>query len=295
MLRSVLSRFHAAGAVRFLARSALPGCQATLSTSTPLGYEYILTETVGEKQNVALIKLNRYKALNALCDGLMTELGGAMGEFDKDPQIGAMVLTGSEKAFAAGADIAEMQELSFKDVYSGNFLGHWGFIKSTRKPVVAAVNGFALGGGCEVAMMCDIIYAGEKASFGQPEIALGVIPGGGGTQRLVRAVGKSRAMEMILTGERMTAQEALVSGLVSKVFPEAELVEQAVKLGERIAAFSKISVAMAKEAINASNNLPLDQGDHFEKRLFHSLFSTADQKEGMKAFLEKRRPDFTDS
>ncbi|CAI8055189.1 Enoyl-CoA hydratase, mitochondrial [Geodia barretti] len=192
-----------------------------LSTSSPARgeYEFIISEKRGEGGCVGLVTLNRRKALNALCDGLMSELREALATFDSDPGVGAMVLTGSEKAFAAGADIAEMQPLTFQSCYSQQFLGNWDAISRITKPVIAAVNGYALGGGCEVAMVCDIIYAGEKAQFGQPEIALGTLPGGGGTQRLIRAIGKSRAMEMIVTGERMSAQEALSLGLISKVFP----------------------------------------------------------------------------
>lgn len=270
------------------------GSSSHFSTSVAHSYEFIITEKRGEKENVGLVTLNRRKALNALCDGLMAELRGALSEFDQDPHVGAVVITGSEKVFAAGADIAEMQPLTFQKCYRGSFLSDWDVISRVSKPVIAAVNGYALGGGCEVAMMCDIIYAGEKAQFGQPEITLGTIPGGGGTQRLIRAIGKSRAMEMILTGERMSAQEALTSGLVSKVFPPQEVVNEAIKLGKCISNFSKIIVAMAKEAVNEAEQLPLDEGLKYEKKLFYSTFSTEDRREGMTAFVEKRPAEWKD-
>ncbi|MEE6516959.1 hypothetical protein FKM82_026854, partial [Ascaphus truei] len=218
--------------------------------STGLAYQYILVEKKGGQQNVGLIQLNRPKALNALCDGLIREVNQALDSFEQDPQVGAIVITGSEKAFAAGADIKEMQNRTFQECYGGNFLAHWNHVSSVRKPVIAAVNGYALGGGCELAMMCDIIYAGEKAQFGQPEILLGTIPGAGGTQRLTRAVGKSLAMEMVLTGDRISAQDAKQAGLVSKVFPVEKVVEEAISCGEKIAANSKLVVVMAKEAVN---------------------------------------------
>ncbi|KAJ1143789.1 hypothetical protein NDU88_010093 [Pleurodeles waltl] len=257
-------------------------------------YQHIIVEKKGEKQNVGLIQLNRPKALNALCNDLMTEVNQALDTFENDPQIGAIVLTGSEKAFAAGADIKEMQNRTFQDCYSENFLSRWDRICSVKKPVIAAVNGYALGGGCELAMMCDIIYAGEKAQFGQPEILLGTIPGAGGTQRLTRAVGKSLAMEMVLTGDRISAQEAKQAGLVSKVFPIEKLVEEAVSCGEKIASHSKLVVAMAKESVNGSFELTLAEGARLEKRLFYATFATDDRKEGMTAFVEKRKPNFTD-
>lgn len=276
------------GATR--ARASGAGSCRLLSTSppAPASYEYIISEKKGK---VGVIKLNRYKALNALCDGLMDELQCALGEFEKDPHVGAIVITGSDRAFAAGADIKEMQNKTFQSCYQSGFLGSWDCISHTKKPTIAAVNGFALGGGCEVAMMCDIIYAGEKASFGQPEITLGVIPGAGGTQRLIRAVGKSKAMEMVLTGERMSAQEAEKAGLVSKVYPVDQVVDKAIELGEKIAAHSKLVVAMAKEAVNGANELSLQRGLQLEKCLFHSCFATQDQKEGMTAFVEKRKAD----
>ncbi|CAL8256712.1 unnamed protein product [Lota lota] len=257
-------------------------------------YEYIVVEKRGEKQNVGFIQLNRPKVLNALCDGLMLEVGKALDAFEADKDIGAVVITGSDRAFAAGADIKEMQNRTFQECYGGNFLAHWNRVSMSKKPVIAAVNGFALGGGCELAMMCDIIYAGEKAQFGQPEILLGTIPGAGGTQRLTRAVGKSLAMEMVLTGDRINAQEAKQSGLVSKVCPVDQLVPEAIKCGEKIAANSKLVSAMAKEAVNAAYELTLAEGNRLEKRLFHSTFATEDRKEGMTAFVEKRKAGFQD-
>jgi enoyl-CoA hydratase len=256
-------------------------------------YSYLVVEQRGEKKNVGFIQLNRPKALNALCDGLMAELNQVLDKFEHDPHISCVVLTGSDKAFAAGADIKEMMSLTFQQVYKGGFLEHWNRITTFKKPVIAAVNGYALGGGCELAMMCDIIYAGDKAQFGQPEIALGTIPGAGGTQRLTKAVGKSKAMELVLTGNRMSAQDAMVSGLVSKVFPADKLLEEALKLAEKIASHSPLTVRMAKEAVNAAFELQLKEGLVFEKKVFHSTFATADRKEGMEAFVEKRAPNFT--
>merc|ERR1711976_303275 len=257
-------------------------------------YEYINVEKRGEKSNVGFIQLNRPKALNALFDPLMRELNVAVENFDNDPEIGAIVVTGSEKAFAAGADIKEMLPKKFPEVYKGGFLGHWSKLVETRKPIIAAVNGYALGGGCEVAMMCDIIYAGEKAKFGQPEILIGTIPGAGGTQRLTKAVGKSKAMEMNLTGVPITAQEAERAGLVARVYPVDALVDESIKAAERICKNSKIIVQMAKEAVNASFEMPLREGLKFEKRFFHQTFATEDRSEGMGAFVEKRAPSFKD-
>ncbi|KAL1928723.1 hypothetical protein VTP01DRAFT_2509 [Rhizomucor pusillus] len=254
-------------------------------------YQHILTETRGK---VGLITLNRPKALNALCNDLFTEVNEALRGYDADSNIGAIVITGSEKAFAAGADIKEMKSNKFIETYKTDFLGHWAKMTEIRKPIIAAVNGYALGGGCELAMMCDIIYAGEKAVFGQPEIKLGVIPGAGGTQRLVKAVGKSKAMEMVLTGSvNLNATEALNLGLVSKVVPPGELVNEAVKTGEIIASMSQPSVQMAKELINKSFEVPLSAGLRWERILFQALFGTADQIEGMGAFAEKRKANFT--
>jgi len=256
-------------------------------------YEMITKGFAGEKKNVGLITLNRPKALNALCGQLMTELSQALTEFESDTSVGAIVITGSEKAFAAGADIKEMQGNTYSQCIIGNFLGDWTKVSNTRKPTIAAVNGYALGGGCELAMMCDIIYAGDKARFGQPEIAIGTIPGAGGTQRMTRAIGKSKAMEICLTGNMMTAEEAERSGLVSKVFPADQLVNEAVKLGEKISTHSPLTVALCKEAVNAGFEMTLQEGLRFERRTFHATFSTSDQKEGMKAFIEKRAPNFT--
>ncbi|XP_053167631.1 enoyl-CoA hydratase, mitochondrial isoform X1 [Hemicordylus capensis] len=257
-------------------------------------FQYIVVEKKGAKQNVGVIQLNRPKALNALCDGLIIEMSQALDSLELDPHVGAIVITGSEKAFAAGADIKEMQDKTFQECYGGNFLAHWNRVSTIRKPVIAAVNGYALGGGCELAMMCDIIYAGEKAQFGQPEILLGTIPGSGGTQRLTRAVGKSLAMEMVLTGERISAQEAKLAGLISKVCPVDKLLDEAISCGEKIAGNSKLVTAMAKEAVNAAFEMTLSEGNKTEKRLFHATFATDDRKEGMSAFVEKREAKFTD-
>ncbi|XP_045147348.1 enoyl-CoA hydratase, mitochondrial isoform X2 [Echinops telfairi] len=234
-------------------------CSMLRSFASGGNLEYITMEKTGKGGSVGLIQLNRPKVLNALCDSLVVELNQALEAFEGDPAVGAIVLTGGEKAFAAGADIKEMQNRTFQDCYSAGFLSHWDRVARIRKPVIAAVNGYALGGGCELAMMCDIIYAGEKAQFGQPEILLGTIPGAGGTQRLTRAVGKSLAMEMVLTGDRISAQEAKQAGLVSKVFPVETLVEEAIRCAEKIASNSKIVVAMAKESVSAGGvieNLP---------------------------------------
>jgi len=255
-------------------------------------YEFIKVETAGEKKNVGIVILNRPKVLNALCDGLMTDVNHALEHFNEDSSIAAIVLTGSEKAFAAGADIKEMKDNTFASNYTRNFISQWNSVAKSRKPLIAAVNGYALGGGNELAMMCDIIYAGEKARFSQPEIAIGTIPGAGGTQRLPRIIGKSKAMEMVLTGNMITAEEAERSGLVSKIFPADKVVEEAVKLAEKIASHSPLVVTIAKEAVNAAYETTLQQGLLFEKRLFHSTFSLADRKEGMSAFLEKRPPKY---
>ncbi|XP_069835356.1 enoyl-CoA hydratase, mitochondrial [Dendropsophus ebraccatus] len=279
-------------------RLAVPRCHVHPALyrqySAGPSYQYIVVERRGQSQNVGLIQLNRPKALNALCDGLMTEINQALDAFEGDPQIGAIVITGSEKAFAAGADIKEMQNRTFQECYGGSFLSHWNRVSTVKKPVIAAVNGFALGGGCELAMMCDIIYAGEKAQFGQPEILLGTIPGAGGTQRLTRVVGKSLAMEMVLTGDRISAQEAKEAGLVSRVYPVDKLVDEAITCGEKIAKNSKLIVSMAKEAVNGAFELSLSEGNRLEKRLFHSTFATDDRKEGMTAFVEKRKANFSD-
>jgi enoyl-CoA hydratase len=255
-----------------------------------MAYEMILVETQGR---VGVIRLNRPQALNALCDQLMGELGTALRAFDRDDAVAAIVVTGSEKAFAAGADIKEMKDRTYPAVYFNDFIAErWETVLEIQKPVIAAVAGFALGGGCELAMMCDLIICAENARFGQPEINLGIIPGAGGSQRLTRAVGKSKAMEMILTGRMMDAAEAERASLVTRVVPVADLVTEAVKIGEKIAALSAPSVAMAKEAVNAAFENTLKEGVRTERRLFLSLFATEDQKEGMSAFAEKRKPAF---
>ena len=252
--------------------------------------ENILVETRGR---VGLVTLNRPKVLNALNDSLMNELGDALAAFDADEAIGAIVITGNDKAFAAGADIGVMKDRSFRDVYMGQYITrNWERLRSIRKPVIAAVAGYALGGGCELAMMCDILIAADTAKFGQPEIKLGIIPGAGGTQRLPRAVGKAKAMDLVLTGRMMDAAEAERAGLVSRVVPADKLIDEAVAAGERIAEFSLPSVMMAKEAVNRAYESPLAEGMLFERRLFHALFATEDQKEGMAAFVEKRKPKF---
>ena len=256
-------------------------------------HNMIKVEKVGTNNHVGLITLNRPKALNALCAELMNELEQTLVEFQNDASVRCVVITGSEKAFAAGADIKEMVDRKFAEVYSGAFLSNWTKISEFRKPVIAAVNGFALGGGCELAMMCDIIYAGDKAQFGQPEINIGTIPGAGGTQRLTRTVGKSLSMELCLTGNRIGAQEALQHGLVSKVYPANELVDKAIQLGNKIAEQSPLIVSMAKEAVNRAYETTLAEGLLFERRLFHTTFATKDRKEGMSAFAEKRKPEWT--
>ena len=265
-----------------------------LSTSTTRCYEFVNAEKKGTDGRVGLVTLNRPKALNALFNPLMDDLLNALQTFDQDDSVGAIVLTGSEKAFAAGADIKQMQNRGFAENFKENFLSHWGNITLIRKPIVAAVNGYALGGGCELAMMCDIIYAGEKAKFGQPEITIGTIPGAGGTQRLPRYVGKSLAMEMNLTGVPITAAEAQKAGLVSKVFPVESVVDEAISTADKIASHSKIVVQMCKQATNAAYETTLTEGLATEKRLFHGTFATHDRKEGMTAFVEKRKPIWKD-
>ena len=256
-----------------------------------MAYETIEVRTEGEK--VGIITLNRPKQLNALNDQLMNELGEALKAFDADEKIGCMIITGSEKAFAAGADIGAMAKYSFSDAYQGDYITrNWEAIRSIRKPVIAAVSGFALGGGCELAMMCDFIIAADNAKFGQPEIKLGVIPGAGGTQRLPRAVGKSKAMDMALTGRMMDATEAERSGLVSRVVPFDKLMDEALGAALIIADFSQIAVMAAKESVNRAFEGTLADGVMFERRLFHALFATQDQKEGMDAFLGKRKANF---
>jgi enoyl-CoA hydratase len=252
-------------------------------------YENILVETQGA---VGLIRLNRPQALNALCDAMMAEIGAQLLDFDADPAIGAIILTGSEKAFAAGADIKEMQPRTYPAAYQDDFIGKWEAILRVRKPVIAAVAGFALGGGCELAMMCDIIVAADTAKFGQPEINLGVMPGAGGTQRLSRAVGKVKAMDLVLTARMMDAAEAERANLVSRIVPADQLISEAMKIGERVAALSPIAVSMAKQAVNRAFETTLAEGVRYERALFLSLFGTPDQREGMAAFIEKRKPVF---
>jgi len=254
-----------------------------------MAYENILTET---HDNVGLIRLNRPQALNALNAALVADLNHALKSFADDDAIGAIVLTGSDKAFAAGADIKEMQSRTFADVYRNDFIKSWEYISTVRKPIVAAVAGFALGGGCEFAMMSDFIVAADNAKFGQPEIKLGVIPGAGGTQRLARFVGKAKAMDLVLTGRMMDAAEAERCGLVSRIFPLADLVPEALKIAKGIASLGAVAVFAAKESVNTAFETTLAEGVHFERRLFFGLFSTEDQKEGMKAFAEKRPAQF---
>lgn len=255
-----------------------------------MAYSNILDEIHG---NVGLIRLNRPKALNALSSELMIELGDALTRFECNPDIGAMVITGNEKAFAAGADIVEMKDKSYMDVYKQDFItDNWEQVMRCRKPVIAAVSGYALGGGCELAMMCDFILAGDNARFGQPEINLGIIPGAGGTQRLTRAIGKSKAMELCLTGRLMDADEAERSGLVARIIPAAELLDEALKTAGEIADKSMPSVLMCKESVNRCFETSLSEGLLFERRQFHALFATQDQKEGMSAFADKRKPEW---
>ena len=254
-----------------------------------MAYETIIAETRGK---VGLITLNRPQALNALNSQVLSELLAAVKGFEADDGIGAIVLTGSDKAFAAGADIKEMQSKSYVEAYLGDFFTGWEDFTRLRKPIVAAVAGYALGGGCELAMMCDFIIAADTARFGQPEITLGVMPGMGGSQRLTRFVGKSKAMDMVLTGRMMDAAEAERAGLVSRVVPAAELLDEALKAAAKIASFSLPAVMMAKESVDRAYETTLAEGLRFERRLFHSMFALDDQKEGMAAFVEKRKPDF---
>ncbi|MGV0745022.1 enoyl-CoA hydratase [Mycolicibacterium sp. XJ870] len=251
------------------------------------------TILVTRTDRVATITLNRPKALNALNSQVMTEVTTAASELDKDPQVGAIILTGNEKAFAAGADIKEMADLSFADVYEADFFELWSKFADTRTPTIAAVAGYALGGGCELAMMCDILIAADTAKFGQPEIKLGVLPGMGGSQRLTRAIGKAKAMDLILTGRTIDAVEAERAGLVSRLVPADSLIDEALAVAETIAGMSLSASRMAKEAVNRAFEATLAEGLLYERRLFHSAFATADQKEGMAAFTEKRAANFT--
>ena len=254
-----------------------------------MAYEHI---TVDRRGRVGLITLNRPKALNALNGALIGELNAVLDSFETEDEIGAVVVTGNEKAFAAGADITEMRPMSFVDAHEIDFIANWNRITEFRKPVIAAVAGYALGGGCELAMMCDIVIAADNARFGQPEIKLGTIPGAGGTQRLTRAVGKSKAMEMILTGRMMNAEEAERSGLASRVVPVADVVDEAVAVAEQIAHFSAPTVALAKASVNRAFETTLTEGVLYERAVFYASFATEDQKEGMDAFIEKREPAF---
>ena len=251
------------------------------------------TIIVERHDRVCLVRLNRPQALNALNAELIDELNQALDAFEADAELGCLVLTGSDKAFAAGADVKEMQAKTYMEAYLEDFISKWERLTRTRKPVIAAVAGFALGGGCELAMMCDFILAADNARFGQPEIRIGTIPGAGGTQRLTRFVGKSKAMELCLTGRMMDAAEAERSGLVSRVLPMADLVPEALKAAATIAGFSRPAVMMAKEAVNRAYETTLAEGIRFERRVFHATFATQDQKEGMAAFVEKRPPHFT--
>jgi enoyl-CoA hydratase len=252
-------------------------------------YDTIIAETRGP---VGLITFNRPKALNALCAQLISEMNAALQAFDADPAIGCIILTGNDRAFAAGADIREMKDLTFAEVTEQNFLAEWDYINTIRKPIIAAVAGYAMGGGFEFALACDVIIAAETARFALPEVTLGIIPGGGGTQRLVRAIGKSKAMEMILTGRMMDAAEAERLGLVARVVPAASLVAEALATAEKIAALSQPVIASAKRAVRAADEMPLAEGLAFERKSIHALFALDDQKEGMAAFLEKRKPAF---
>ena len=259
-----------------------------------MSYETIVTSVQGpDSRQVGIVTLNRPKQLNALSNQLMDELGAALKAFDADDAIGCIILTGSEKAFAAGADIGAMASYGFADVYNGDYITrNWEQIRGVRKPVIAAVSGFALGGGCELAMMCDFIIAADNAKFGQPEIKLGIIPGAGGTQRLPRAIGKAKAMDMTLTGRMMDALEAERAGLVSRVVPLAQLMDEALGAALMICGYGQPSVYAAKEAVNRAFESGLSDGVMFERRLFHALFATEDQKEGMDAFVNKRKPVF---
>ena len=253
------------------------------------------TIIVERHDKVCLVRLNRPQALNALNAELIEELNQALDAYEADPELGCLVLTGSDKAFAAGADVKEMQAKTYMEAYLDDFISKWERLTRTRKPVIAAVAGFALGGGCELAMMCDFILAADNARFGQPEIRIGTMPGAGGTQRLTRYVGKSKAMELCLTGRMMDAAEAERSGLVSRVLPLAELLPEALKAAAAIAGFSRPAVMMTKEAVNRAYETTLAEGVRFERRVFHATFATQDQKEGMAAFVEKRAPHFTNS
>ncbi|GAB7350638.1 hypothetical protein MBLNU459_g1201t1 [Dothideomycetes sp. NU459] len=275
-------------------KTVVPRIQRPYSTPAQQSYEHIKLST--PRPGVALIELNRPKALNALFTPLIAELNACARALDADPSIGAIVLTGSAKAFAAGADIKEMAPKTFADAYGGDFIESWSALTTLKKPVVAAVNGYALGGGCELAMMADVLYCSKAAVFGQPEIKLGVIPGAGGSQRLTRAIGKSRAMDMILTGDNVSGVQAGEWGLAAKVFDDpAACVDGALAAAEKIAAYSRLAVKAAKEVVNKSQDLGVREGVEYERRVFHSLFGSKDQKIGMTAFAEKKKPEWTNS
>jgi len=258
-----------------------------------MSYDYVIVET---RNNVGVITLNRPKALNALSAQLMSELAEVIKKLDSDDAVAAILITGSDKAFAAGADIKEMRDKTFIEAYTKDFITeNWECVAACRKPVIAAVNGFALGGGCELAMMCDVIIASDTAMFGQPEIKIGIIPGAGGTQRLSRFVGKAKAMDLVLTGRMMDANEAERAGLVSRIVPTDKLLDEAMQVAETIASMSRPSTMMAKESVNRAFESTLSEGIRFERRIFHSLFATDDQTEGMGAFIEKREPEWENS
>jgi len=285
-MRPIASRFRAS-------TSALPTIARTYSAWAVKSYDFI--ETTEPRPGVGQITLNRPKALNALSTPLITELNQALQAFDQSPDISAILLTGSQKAFAAGADIKEMSTLTFSQAYTTSFIESWSSLTtSIKKPIIAAVSGHALGGGCELALMCDILYCTQTANFGQPEIKLGTIPGAGGSQRLTRAIGKARAMELILTGKSFTGKEAGEWGVAARVFGSwEELIEGALGTAETIAGYSKVAVMAAKEVVNKSQDLPLRDGVEYERKVFHSLFGSEDQKVGMKAFAEKKKPEWT--
>ncbi|THV79302.1 enoyl-CoA hydratase [Aureobasidium pullulans] len=275
-------------------KTVTPRIRRPYSTPAEHSYEHIQLST--PRPGVALITLNRPKALNALFSPLINELNTCTSALDKDPSISAIVLTGSPKAFAAGADIKEMAPKTFSDAYGADFIESWSNLTLIKKPVIGAVNGYALGGGCELAMMCDILYASKSATFGQPEIKLGIIPGAGGTQRLTRAIGKAKAMDIILTGENFSGEQAEQWGLVAKCFEDADAcVEGALDTAAKIAGYSKIAVKAAKEAVNKSQDLGVREGVEYERRLFHGLFGSQDQKIGMNAFANKKKPEWTHS
>jgi len=286
-LRPIASRFR-------MAESSLPIVTRSASAWAVKSYEFI--ETTEPRPGVGQITLNRPKALNALSTPLITELNAALSAFDASPDIRSIVLTGSQKAFAAGADIKEMSTLTFSEAYTTSFIESWSTLATQiKKPIIAAVSGHALGGGCELALMCDILYCTESANFGQPEIKLGTIPGAGGSQRLTAAIGKSRAMELILTGKNFSGKEAFEWGVAARAFASyEELIEAALKTAETIAGYSKVAVMAAKEVVNKSQDLGIRDGVEFERRVFHSLFGSQDQKIGMKAFAEKKKAEWVD-